>query len=450
MPIVIAVAFLLFLSLSGGLSGGLAGAATSDDSASTSFAASAESAKVSPEKTVPKKTITNFWKPRSTTSAAAPTYRVPSVYTEAALNIEDTNASLRGAVDMYVGKNGVAFVAYGYNLKSVRDVTAGYKTYSAIPVSTDDKVRTYVLDRRASGQEEYNRRITSLVPDTNYYYKVCVEYDTAGTDRAITCGSVKMFTTNSRYTTSKRFREPSVRAARATSITANSALLEGTVNMNDGIDGITFFVYGQSREDIGNVENFKSYNAIDELGDDLQKNRTSARVLGQATYKEVVEDLDNDEEYYYRFCAEYTGEEDGLVCSGVGNFTTDRRNRSVLPYAETTSASVVAGKVTFRSLIQMNDYLDGVAFVIVGTDGKRVAAVADEESFAQVRQSGYALQKILLDSNTDATKAFTKTINFLEPGTYSYRTCVQYRGEDDNNRERDYLRCSEVKTLTVY
>lgn len=464
MQYVAIIGVLILLAFSGGVSGG-SGLASSSSFTSTQSAsvagASTSSASQSTQSTTNETTRGSGWfsrNPYATTysytnranEVSDVSYQVPSIETLPVLNVEDTSATFRADVNMFTGKDGVAFVVYGYDLNSVRRMTSGYDAYDQIPDAVNDKARTAVFSSRASGNKEYTKRVASLVPDAVYYYKVCVEYETLIGGRAIDCASVRNFETNNRYNQGSYYRVPSVSMSRVTNITGNSAELNGRVTMRDAEDGIVFLVYGENEALVRAVDSFEEYSDIDEYDEELQKVRLGVAVLGEAEYAKKIEDLENDTTHYYRLCVQYDGERDGIVCSSVGRFTTDERNRSVAPFVKTGGYQFVTDGVKISGSVQMNRYRDGVAFMVIGKNLDRVVAVADASSFARIRQSGLDLQKIELSSDLDTNRSFTATVSFLEAGIYYYRTCVQYEDENEYNRTVDTITCGDVEVFTRY
>lgn len=454
MPIVAFLGLIIILSLSGGLNNGagLAGAVKSEPAGQVASATDARDESVTMNESQASsnrtRSISSTIRSVFTSGDDITVVERPSVTTLAALNIEDDTAMLRGEAASYDEQRGVAFVVYGYNLKSVRDLTDGYARFSDIPETSNDKARVTQLDRSVKGAESYNRRVSNLATDTTYYFKVCLEHGESS--RSIMCGSVKSFTTNENYSDDNRFSTPRVSLSKVKDITDNQATLVGRIDMNDGVDGIPFFVYGESRDLVQAVDGYSEYSDIDEDDELLQKTRLGVWVRGQAEYEKTIEDLEEDTEHYYRMCVEYDGERSGLVCTGVSRFITDDRSRSLLPYVGTGAVSVSGDEVRIRTEVQMNDYNDGIAFVVVGLDQSRVERVQNTNTFANLRQSGYDLQKVLLDADLDSDKTFVTSIDFLTPGLYYYRSCVQYEAEDEYNRERDYVRCGDIRTFARY
>lgn len=134
------------------------------------------------------------------------------------------------------------------------------------------------------------------------------------------------YPTNSGGSNSNRDEEPDVETDRARSITDDSARLEGSVDMNDFDDGEVFFVYGEDRNQIRDVEDdYDSYNDVDEDGNDLQKVRVDSSLDRDDDYSYTVRSLDDDTRYYFSLCVGYEDEDndDVLACGSVEDFETD-------------------------------------------------------------------------------------------------------------------------------
>lgn len=377
-------------------------------------------------------------------------FRIPIVETAQPQNIEGRSADFRGQVNMYSQKDGTVFAVYGYNARDVSSITNQYISFDKIPELNNDRVRVTLIDRRAAGIKEYSRRVSGLVPDTVYYFKLCVEHNTLFNTKKITCGATRSFSTNPSSGRSNNFNESRVSLYSALNITAYEAILGGEVRMNDGVNGIVFFTYGESESRIRAVENFSKYSSVREDDEDLQKVRVGANVRGNAEYEYKIDDLDRGTKYYYRICVEYDGERDGLVCSSVRNFTTDSRDRSSIPFAETKTPVRVGNQIRLGGLIEMNDFFDGIAFFAFGTDETKINNVSSSNSFSGIRQYGDELQRILLDSDADGNNDYSKTLDYLKSGTkYFYRICVEYEAEDERNRVDTFLRCGLVKSFTT-
>lgn len=118
---------------------------------------------------------------------------------------------------------------------------------------------------------------------------------------------------------------PTVDTKSARNITDDSAQLRGEVDMEDFRNGRVFFVYGEDKNDVEDVEDEDSYNDVDEQGDDLQKVLIESDLDGDEEYSRTVYGLDDDTRIYFRICVEYedNDDDDTLECGSVENFRTD-------------------------------------------------------------------------------------------------------------------------------
>lgn len=373
-------------------------------------------------------------------------FRTPTIETLSAQDIESRKANLRGKVNMYSHKNGLVFAVYGYNAKDVSGYTNKYNTYSEIPTSENDRARSVLIASKAkTGLNDYRRSVSNLVANTNYYYKICIEHDGYLNTRQITCGSTKTFNTNPSSFSSNAFTKPRLSLSSATYIEDTEATLSGSVSMNSGIDGIVFFVYGEKQSLIKSVEELDRYSEVKEADENLQKIRVGAGVRGNANYSQIVKDLEKDTTYYYRICAEYDGEDSGMTCTSVRNFTTDGRDKSSLPFVKTNTASFISNEVKLSGVVEMNDFFDGIAFFVFGTDESKINNVSTLTSFSGVKQNGDKIQKILVDSDADGKNTYTKNLADLNSGEhYFYRICVEYKNEDAKGRLVSFLQCGST------
>lgn len=121
--------------------------------------------------------------------------------------------------------------------------------------------------------------------------------------------------------------KPRVNTDSARSVNYHSAELRGEVDMRDAENGRAFFVYGEDRNDVEDVEDEDEYSDVDENGDDLQKVLVDSNLDDgdEEDYERTVYGLDNDTRIYFRLCVEFE-DEDGdekLECGDVENFRTD-------------------------------------------------------------------------------------------------------------------------------
>ncbi len=119
---------------------------------------------------------------------------MPSVTTDDAENITDYSARLTGAVDMNDAEDGVVFFVYGEDEDMVEDVI-DENTYGDIDTDGDDlqKVR---IDSRFEGDDDFSYTVSGLDNDTEYFFRLCVQYEDEDDDETLECGRVESFETD--------------------------------------------------------------------------------------------------------------------------------------------------------------------------------------------------------------------------------------------------------------
>lgn len=371
----------------------------------------------------------------------------PYIKTLAVQNIEYNRALLRTSVNTYSSTVDRVFFVYGYNQKQVTGVISQYKTFTSIPKFTGTAVQVVSVATKVKGEKTLTRSIGSLSQDTSYYYAVCIE--TISTPR-FSCGPISVFKTTERDPRSNNFRLPSATTGSVTSINAYDALIEGKYNVNDAEYATAFFVYGESNTEVSDVsKEYDSYSDIKTNKENLQKIRMGVGLKGTGSYERVIDDLERGTKYYYRFCIAYDGDEDGLVCGSVRNLTTDARDKDV-PTVSVQIVQQYGTWATIKSTVRMNDFLDGRAFLLYGSDEKRLQNITETTSFSRINQSGDSLQKIALDEDLDGQRTLQRNIVDLIPLTkYYYKVCVEYESENDRGSKALYLACSAQGLLVT-
>lgn len=189
--------------------------------------------------------------------------------------------------------------------------------------STPDFDNTTVVERIEDSEDGYfEQRVAGLDENTIYYYRAIGEDE----DENIDYGSIIQFQTNDSDGTDSDGNEPDTVTRNAASITDDSALLRGTVDMNDFENGEVFFVYGEDEDKIDDVsDDFNTYGDVDEDGVNLQKVLVDNDLDAYDSYEEEVQDLDNDTDHYFSICVDYEDDdgEDVLLCGDTRSFTTD-------------------------------------------------------------------------------------------------------------------------------
>ena len=117
--------------------------------------------------------------------------------------------------------------------------------------------------------------------------------------------------------------QPTADTLSANYIDRNSARLRGEIDMNDFRNGIVFFVYGESRSKVENIENnYSSYNSVRQDDRMLQKIRVDSNLSNKRSYEKIVDDLRGDTQHYYQICVEFYDDGNNIICGGISRFTT--------------------------------------------------------------------------------------------------------------------------------
>ncbi len=376
-------------------------------------------------------------------------FTVPTIRTLAAQDIEEDQAVLRGEVDMKTQPDGLVFVAFGYDFDEVADIAVDYDRFRDIPRFRSDAFTVTSVDSRARGVEQYRKQVNSLVADTEYFYRFCVEYDDEDGSPEILCSRMGEFETDEDNLSNGERQEPRANTDDAINVESDEALLRGEVDMNDYVDGIVFFAYGEDEERVRRIDlDFDRFSRIEEDDENLQTARVGTDVRGDNEFERRVDDLDDGTEIFYQICVEYDGIRDDLVCGGVESFETDGRSRKDTPDSDTGSATVSGTDAVIRGEVDMNDFIDGIVFMVFGTDRAEIIEVAEKDEFDDVRQSGDKIQRVLVDSDLDGEDRYTVNANDLLDNTlYSYRICVEYEDEDEDGDDENFLACGDIETF---
>jgi len=372
--------------------------------------------------------------------------RLPKVTTIAAQNVSSKSATTRAEVNRYGQKGERVFVVYGYDERSVRNVISKYKSFADIPILTSDKVRVRSIDTNIAVEESYATPLSALIDDITYFYTYCFEYE-----RGMTCGTVRTFKTVEANYRSDSFKKPTLTLSAIKNIEAYSADVSGSYRMNDGENGVVFLVYGENKASVDAVAKERTYRAVDENGENLQKVRLAARTIGTGQFSYTISDIDRATQHFYRVCVEYISDDiDGMNCSYTSSFTTDKRDQSDKPTITISNAIAAVRIVSLSSAVRMNDFNDGHAFFVYGTKESSVQGVSAVSKFTSIRQSGDSLQLVSLDTDVDGSQSFSKSIrDLLSQTKYFYRSCVEYAEENDRGYATLHLSCSDVKSFTT-
>jgi len=222
------------------------------------------------------------------------------IATRSATDIDTDDALLRGEV-------------LDFNNSDYADVWFEYDTDRS---DLDRKTSTQRIDD--NDDEDFQRRVTGLKKDTSYYFRAVGEDDEGERDY----GAILRFYTDD----STADEDPDIVTRSAVNITDDSADLRGTVDMNDFRNGEVFFVYGEDKSQVEDVEDdFDTYRAVDEDGEDLQKVQVDRDLDSSDSYQEDVISLDDNTKHYFSICVGYEDEDsdDVIECGSVRSFVTD-------------------------------------------------------------------------------------------------------------------------------
>ena len=113
----------------------------------------------------------------------------PDVFTDDADDIDEDSAEISGEVDMNDFRNGRVFFVYGEDEDEVEDVE-DEDEYRDIDEQGDD-LQKFVVDSDLDDDADYRADIFGLDDDTEYFYRICVEYEDEDDDETIECGDVE-------------------------------------------------------------------------------------------------------------------------------------------------------------------------------------------------------------------------------------------------------------------
>ncbi len=91
-------------------------------------------------------------------------------------------------------EDGLAFFVYGQDEDMVEEV-ADEDTYEDIDEDGDD-LQKFQLTSSLDGSRRFWSTRSGLDEDTEYFFRICVEYEDEDDDETLECGSVESFTTD--------------------------------------------------------------------------------------------------------------------------------------------------------------------------------------------------------------------------------------------------------------
>ena len=180
---------------------------------------------------------------------------------------------------------------------------------------------------------------------------------------------------------------------------------------------------------------------------DLDEETRDIKITRDDDFKIQVDDLDEDERYFVRAVAEDPSGQ--LTYGKILAFTTgdddDDGDDDEKPEVETGDAKRVDDdSAELHGKVDMNDFEDGLVFMVYGEDEDAVEDVEDEDSYRDIDEDGDDLQKVQLFSSIDGSRSFWVSIFGLDEDTeYFYRACVEYEDDDQT------LECGSIESFTT-
>lgn len=240
-------------------------------------------------------------------------------------------------------------------------------------------------------------------------------------------------------------------AAQAAAGSAYVSVETGSVSGADN-DGVEMAGVANIKRD-GDVRVWFEYGLTTALSYSTQSQTLTRTDAGdRVSFSFVAPDLDNSKTYYYRAVAE--GRDDRFAEGAIKSFRYDgsssnhsshSSSNNDEPEATTDNASSVdTDSAKLAGRIDMNDFENGIAFLVYGESKSDIEDVEDADSYNDVDTNGDDLRKVLLSSNLDTDKSFTATVSGLNDDTkHYYRFCVEYENDDNDT----VLVCGDVESF---
>jgi hypothetical protein len=239
----------------------------------------------------------------------------------------------------------------------------------------------------------------------------------------------RSYNTNRSYNTSSSYLN--ITTNDAIDVARDTATLEGTIDFNGSSRATVWFNYGP--------------------GSDLKWNTTKVRVTdgnGPEEFGRILVGLERGQRYSFRAVGQ---DENGHIEYGsIRTFTTDDGNTYRNTYSDThyysnnydepsvetlSVQSIDRYSATLRGSVDMNDFRDGRVFFVYGEDRSEVEDVADRyNSYNDIDEDGYDLQKVSVDSNVDGSQTYSQYISGLASNTTIYAAMgVEYEDRYGNS-----------------
>ncbi len=230
------------------------------------------------------------------------------VRTDSATSVSDSQATLNGDLISGGPAQEYWFMLSKNRNPGCRDFGTGTERYNA----------NTALGQIGSGANpSFSSVATSLSSNTTYYYVACAQRNlnyAEGVERSFYTGSGGGSGTGLPIAITNSARD----------VQEDSAELRGSVDMNSYNDGLVFFVWGEDEDRVEDVSDEDQYSDVQTRGDDLEKYVVDYSHDGNKSFSYDIDNLREDERYYFRICVEYdrNGREE-LSCGSVRDFETN-------------------------------------------------------------------------------------------------------------------------------
>ncbi|MEK7638892.1 MAG: hypothetical protein AAB388_01890 [Patescibacteria group bacterium] len=121
---------------------------------------------------------------------------IPTADTNDAKDVTDDSAELHGSIDMNDFDNGRAFFVYGEDENMIGDVENDFDTYNDVD-EDGDNLHKILIDADVDGSESFTSDILNLDNDTDFHFRMCVEFEDEDNEEMIVCGDTESFETDS-------------------------------------------------------------------------------------------------------------------------------------------------------------------------------------------------------------------------------------------------------------
>lgn len=199
----------------------------------------------------------------------------PDAQTQAAQNVTQNSATLRGNVNMNDFSNGTVFFVWGQNQNQVQNAS-NYNTYNSIP-QNGQNLQKQTVQSGFSGSSNFDTYVSGLNTNNQYYFRICVEYYDVSS--RLECGNLRNFNTGTSG------NNVVVQTDAPQNVTQNTATLCGTLVDDAGEQQLTWIEFRRSS------------------GGNYVSTPTSQRWAG--SWCQSVSNLLADTGYVYRACTQH-------------------------------------------------------------------------------------------------------------------------------------------------